>query len=231
MNIADNYPNFEDFCKNEFKTLEYLRSRTILKDYSELETSISNYYNEYFGLLKNNENFDFNFHCDFTMEVEGHFHKIIVGANVKMNYSECSYFLAVVGKDGDNDKLIRKFHFDYAIPSTSTNQKVPIYHLQYGGELSPAIGELGISGSKLDSWLSLPRLNFYPVNLALLLDTLFCEFRTEETNKVVENSEWRSLIFKNEELLTKNYFCNIYTHLNSQNHKRDNLLRDFCYGD
>lgn len=230
MTIAQNYPTFSEFWKNEIKTLEYLQSRTLLKDYSELANSINMSYNEYFSKRKKNEIFDFKFHCSFTMEIENHLHEVIIGANVLANYAECSYFLAIVGKDEDSDKLIRKFHFDYAAPVNDTRQKVPVFHLQYGGQLSPKTGESGKKGDKLDTWLSLPRLNFFPINLALLLDTMFCEFRTVDTHKIVEDNDWRSLIYDNELLLTRNYFNNIYNHLNSQNHKKGNLLRDFCYG-
>lgn len=230
MSISNNYPTFQDFWKNEFKTLEYLRSRTLLKDYSDLADSINTTYLEYFSKNKKNEVDDFKFHCAFTMEIENHFHEVIIGANVLVDYMECSYFLAIVGKDDDKDKLIRKFHFDYAIPQNETRQNVPVFHLQYGGQLSPKTGEEGFTGDKLDTWLSLPRLNFFPVNLAILMDTMFCEFRTVETNKIVQDNDWRSLIYNNELLLTRNYFNNIYNHLNSQDHKKGNLLRDFCYG-
>ena len=90
--------------------------------------------------------------------------------------------------------------------------------------------EDGMVADKLDTWLSLPRLNFAPVNLAILLDIAFCEFKSDETNNIVEDSNWRALILKNEKLLTFNYFTSIKTHIDSANYNKDKLIRDFCYG-
>jgi len=228
MKIEQNYPSFIAFRENEINTLNFLNTRPILKQYETLTNTIQTSYLENFSKAKKYPNSDFVFHCDFEMDVEGHKHIVIVGANVLYGFSICSYFLAVVDKE--NTELIRKFHFDFALPSISTTNKVPTFHLQYGGKMSPQLVELGFNSDKLDHWLSLPRLNFSPINLALLLDMLFCEFRTEETNKIVEDPDWRSLIYINEKFISCNYFENIYRHITSSAYKKETLLRDFCYG-
>jgi hypothetical protein len=226
MKIFDNQPGYNDFVKNEVDTLTWLKTRAFFKDYSELANIVDQAHLEYASKLKKGNLLHFDFHAEFEMEVEHAFRYVIIGANVTQNFNECSFFLAVTEKD-DRAKLIRKFHFDYADKANPTLQNVPSFHLQYGGQPSPRM--TAMDTSKLDSWLSLPRLNLYPMNLALLLDMTFCEFRTKETNAIVESSEWRQLIFKNEDFLSKNFYENIYSHLNSR-HKIDYLLRDFCYG-
>lgn len=230
MSTAIDFPDFDAFCANEFRTLEYLNARRLFKDYTELANSINQSYLEYFAQNKEGVFKDFNFHSDFDMEVQNHLHKVIIGANVKKGFDECSYFLAVAGKDKHEKKLVRKFHFDYAIAGNATTQPVPTFHCQYGGELSPQLGNMELSGKRLDSWLSVPRLNYFPVNLALLLDILFCEFRTQETNLIVEDPEWRTLIYNNESLVTLRYLNNIQAHISSQQYTRNKLIRDFCYG-
>ena len=234
MKINHNHPSFDDFKKNEVKTLQYINARgLILKDFPELLSKIQQSYNENKGKVSKN-NFNFIFHADFNMSIEGSQHRVILGANLEGNYSLCSYFLAVVGKGPDSAELIRKFHFDYALPPVSASTKIkqpsPIYHLQYGGKPSPEITALGINDNKIDHWLSLPRLIYSPVNFAILLDILFCEFRTEETHKIVENPDWRALIFNNENFLTKSYYAGIRDHMVSGGYKKENLVRDFCYG-
>jgi hypothetical protein len=231
MKINKGYPKFNSFTSNELQTLQYIKTRGLLSKYLDLNNTIELAFYDLQAQLKKNPNSNFTFHCDFEMTVETHNHRVIIGANVINDYSLCSYFLAIVGKDDDNKKLIRKFHFDFALPSIATKQRVPVFHLQYGGTLSPEIIDAGLSGEKLDEWLSVPRLSYSPVNLALLLDILFCEFKTEETNHLIQGDLWRKLIFDNEIFLTKNYFNNISEHINSASYKKENLLRDFCYGD
>jgi len=231
MTIDQNYPKFPDFTHNELQSLQFIQTRGLLIKYPELASAIDLSFYKLRNDLKTNPQTDFIFHCNFEMTVEKHSHRVIIGANVTTGYSLCSYFLAIVGKEEDEDKLIRKFHFDFALPSIGTRQRVPIFHLQYGGALSPQIVDSGLTGVKLDEWLSVPRLTYSPINLALLLDILFCEFKTEETNKLIEGDLWRELIYKNENFLTANYFKNIHEHIRSPAYKKENLLRDFCYGE
>lgn len=230
MNIIHKYPTSSNFIKNEVKTLEFIISRGLLNKYVDLNSTIQNLYYQYNAKLKKESKFDFLLHANFKMEIEGHNHEVVIGANVLNDFSICSYFLAIAGKNDDEKKLIRKFHFDYALPTIATLQKVPIFHLQYGGKASPEMGNLGLCGDKLDGWLSLPRLNFAPINLALLLDTLLCEFRTVSTNEIVESSEWRSLIYHNESFLLSSYFENIAAHIKSSKFNKNSLVRDFYYG-
>jgi len=222
------YPNSAEFKKNEVKTLQYLQARTrLLKNYSGLSTAISTAYFKYKS--KKDTDFDFNFHVEFDMVVQDSFHKVIVGANVMGDFEMCTYFLAIVGKDDDSEKVIRKFHFDFAKPSIPTEQAVPTFHLQYGGKLNGEFGDY--SDTYLSKWLSVPRLNFSPVNIALLLDTLFCEFDTKETNEIVQDSDWRSLIYDNEKFISSIYYNAISEHINSGRYLPNNLIRDFCYND
>lgn len=230
MRIYNNHPSYDDFITNEVRTLEFITNYGLFKYYGDLNNLIYYAYQDYSGRLKRGSLSNFNFHSKFSIEVEGSVHEVLIGAIVATDFSECSYSLAILDTKEPN-QLIRKFHFDYAIPSHNPKQKVPSYHLQYGGKMSPKMKEEGLDDSKLDHWLSLPRLNFHPINLALLLDVMLCEFRTLETNKISEDPNWRSLIFANEKMLTCNYYKNAADHISSAAYKKEKLLRDFCYGD
>lgn len=137
--------------------------------------------------------------------------------------------MAITDRENE-EELIRKFHFDFAHPKNPTRQPVPIFHLQYGGKMTPYMKKAGLNDSKLDHWLSVPRLSFSPINLALLLDMTFCELRTVQTRKIVETQEWRTLIFSNEKFLLINYYTSIADHCAGASYTNKNLIRDFCYG-
>lgn len=220
------HPSSTAFKQNELKTLQYLIARRrLLKDYSVLAEAINTAY--YVCLSKKNEDFDLDFHVEFDMEVQDAFHKVVIGAYLTGDFEMCTYFLAVLGKDDESEEVIRKYHFDYAKPSIPTKQPVPTYHLQYGGELSKHFENR--KDTHLSNWLSVPRLTYSPINLALLLDLMFCEFNTPETRRVVQDTEWRTLILHNEEFLTHQYYSSIYQHFTSGNYSKTSLIRDYCY--
>jgi hypothetical protein len=222
------HPNSSEFKLNELKTLQYLNARKrLLKNYSGLADALSVAYFKYQS--KKAGAFDFDIHVEFDMEVQKDFHKVVIGAYVTGDFDMCTYSLAVFGKDDESDEVIRKYHFDYAKPATATDQPVPTYHLQYGGELSHHYEAK--KDTHLSSWLSVPRLTYSPINLALLLDLLFCEFNTLETDKVVQDRDWRNLIFNNEQFLTNQYYSSIYQHMMSQQYSLTSLIRDYCYND
>ena len=230
MNTSSNHISFNEFVANEVKTLEFIITRGCLKkSFKDLNQAIEYAYLDFESDLKKGRLVHFDFHAEFEMKVENKNRSILLGANVKSDFQECSYFLAMTSAD-DKKQLIRKFHFDYARKDIFTAQDVPLFHLQYGGKMSPRMITDGFVDEKLDNWLSLPRLNFSPINLALLLDIMLCEFQTLESVKVAQSDLWRDLIFKNEKLLSKNYFKNICDHLQSPAYKKTYLLRDFCYG-
>ena len=154
--------------------------------------------------------------------------RIVIEAQIKHNFSLVSYVLSICENNEPPFHLIRKFHFDYAIPNPKEDPK-PVYHIQYGGELSPQLETLEIDVAEMQPWLSTPRIRFYPFNLALLLDMVFNEFRSDETVSIVERSEWRDFIKTNEEIVLKPFYEGVANFLNGS-HSSNYLLRDFYYG-
>ncbi len=233
MSISKGYPNPIELKKNERETLQFLHTRSVIeKQFADLARKARLHYYDLADpkKLKNN---DIDFSAKMEISIQGEIKQLYVGANLRSvpearNSSRHEMVSYSIGICNGHD-LIRKFHFDYAIPGQKTNQDVPVFHFQYGGELSPYLAELGISDTKIEPWLSVPRLNYQPVTLALLLDIVFCEFRTDETNKIVEDSNWRALVRKNEELVVKQYYENIASFMGSGKY-RNCLIRDYCYG-
>jgi hypothetical protein len=216
-----------EFKQNEIKTLEYIDSRGFFySDFADLATAINVTYNKYRGIKK--EKFDFYFVSDFEIEIESSNYRIVVHAELSGDYEFTTYSIGICG-DNNSNELIRRFHFDYDHNNLRKKQKAFISHLQYGGKSGIGFSGTQYNTNNIEDWLSEPRLNFPPVNLALLLDIIFCEFPNDKTNKITENPDWRSLILNNEEFILKQYFKSISNHIGSDRHNKYNLVRDICY--
>lgn len=226
MNIYQ-YPNYLDFIKNEKSTLAFLMRAPFLQNsFNEIAHCAEiSFYNL---PQKNLKESDFSFGCNFNIEIENSIRKIAIEAIVRPNFSLVSYVLSICENNETPFRLIRKFHFDYALPNKNESRK-PIYHIQYGGELTPELRLLNTEIKDLQPWLSSPRIRYYPINLALLLDMVFNEFRSDETNGIINRPEWRNFIKNNEDTILKPFYNRIVNFLNSD-HKSNNLLRDFYYG-
>ncbi|MCK9204428.1 MAG: hypothetical protein M0P58_08365 [Bacteroidales bacterium] len=220
-----------DFKINEIKTLEYIYTRGFFEDtYTELHNAIYASYSRFCAPIfkSGKKTFDFSFVSDFDIEIEGRIHKIIIHAEVLGNYNFVSYSIGISHKD-DSTELIRRFHFDYDHDKIRTNQKAFISHLQYGGNCGTGFSGTLFRTANIEPKLSVPRFNFPPMNLALLLDIVFCEFQNESTKKITENPDWRSLIKENEVFILKRYFNSISNHIGSPRHNKETLVRDICY--
>ncbi|MEP7198102.1 MAG: hypothetical protein ABI851_16410 [Saprospiraceae bacterium] len=219
------------FKQNEICTIEYIFNHGFFEStYTELSSAVTSTYSKYNvrDFKNGRKNFDFDFVSDFDIEIEGHLHRIIIHAQVNGNYDFMSYSLGIAGR-GNSKDLIRRFHFDYDHDKKRINQKAFISHLQYGG-----IGGAGFSGvifntNNIEPKLSLPRLIYPPINLALLLDMVFCEFQNDSAKKIIENPDWRALVMKNEIFILKTYYNSISNHIESSRHNKETLVRDICY--
>lgn len=234
MSISRGYPNPIELKQNERETLKFLSTQPeISKQFPDLASEAYLHYTQLIdGKKLQNINIDFNSSLDIS--IENKIKKLFVGANLRSvreqrnlyGHEMVSYSIAICR----GQELIRKFHFDYSVPGIVTNQDVPVFHFQYGGKLSPHLQKIKIDDTKIESWLSVPRFNHQPVTLALLLDLIFCEFRTRETEKISEEPKWRALVRKNEELVVTQYYRNIADFIGSDKYNSDCLIRDYCNG-
>jgi hypothetical protein len=156
-------------------------------------------------------------------------------------YNMVTYSFALCSRHSGacKNRLIKKFHIDFTpTPNTDRPPLHPVFHLQSPGKLSPMLRKYGLKDNHLEPGLSEPRLCSAPTTIALLTDFLLREFggnHTSPLTKLTENSEWQSLIRKNEELVLKPYYdaCNGFFR-NRESRKdpeRHQLFsQDFVYG-
>lgn len=108
-----------------------------------------------------------------------------------------------------NPLVLRKFHFDVTSAVASQRQEHPISHLQYCGTMIPFMAVNGYPDSQLrqmHSKLSEPRLFFWPMSLAYLLEICFREFPDSRSKKFRETNEWRGLLHESERLIMHPFF-------------------------
>lgn len=228
MSINKNHPTYPDFLKNELKTLEFLSSPFIASSIYELSTSAQVISAKYLNINKRHlNNSKFEFHTNFDLVIEGKLRRIVIEATANPSYNFVTYYMAICGTPNQPYSLLRKIHFDYALPDSSSPK--PVYHIQYGGEASPYLKNLEIDVKVLNPWLSSPRINFTPINLALFLDIVFYEFQSVETIKIINQQPWKNLIMENEITMLKPYYLNVSDFL-KKHHKSSFLLREYYYG-
>lgn len=232
MTINDNHPNFFKFIRNEHKTLLFLQNNTFVGSklnslYVSAKKAIALFPKLEDKYLKN---FSFLFDCDLEISIENRIRKLIIECQVTPNFDLVNYVVSICDKCDGDYSIMRKFHFDYAPLSINDREKKPIYHMQYGGKASPALINLNVNLDSIFPFLSTPRLFHYPVNLAILLDMIFTEFKSEPTEMLIKDDRWKKLIKENEDELLVPYIKNIGRFVTSGNHKNDYLIRDFYYG-
>jgi hypothetical protein len=239
MTIDKFYPEPRSLLKCEIDTLKFLKSNLFFcQEMEQLAADADKNYSFYSALLKkirHHKKLNFRFESVLNITIDGRKGYAYTGAKIvfsdKKNFKEISYYMAICEQKNDNLKprIIRKFHFDYAPICNSQKRPHPIFHLQYGGELPPMLSDMDIDDSHLDAWLSEPRLCYYPLSLALLINIILKEFPDDRKLKLIETPEWRAIIRKNEELLLRPFFKECYDFLSKGNHRKL-FINDFYYG-
>ncbi len=225
------HPTYLDFIKREKKTLNWLKdSPRINSQFPNIAKSADV---SYYNLPSKDKDLGktsllFNSCFELFIARENRNVLIILDIQVTKNFGVSNYVLSISDNVTQPYNLVRKFHFDY-INSFDETEPKPSFHLQYGGLATPSLTNMGINTTHLDPWLSNPRICSYPINLALLIDSIFCEFISIETKAIVETSEWRQLVKENEDALLKPYIRNL-NHFINGSHSSGFLIRDCLYG-
>jgi hypothetical protein len=140
--------------------------------------------------------------------------RLLVAATIEQQknstYGNISYALAVCRIRSNHPSILRKFHFDItASADRNRRQEHPISHLQYCGGMIPFMGKMGLRQAQLQQMhvkLSEPRIFFWPMSLALLIDMAFHEFPDTKSAMFRGSPEWRGIIRKNEKLLLRPFY-------------------------
>jgi len=235
MKVDEQYPLAAVFLRNELETLRYIKDSSMFeKHYNQLSRDATVKYFKLHSSMKKLQSFNFVSEIDICLDRKSsRTGKAVIGADVEINsehYEKVSYFLAICEDKNPQSRLVRKYHFDYDLYDPKGRQPHPVFHLQYAGKLSAYLDTLNLDHAHIDSWLSEPRLFYMPMSLALLLNLVLKEFNTEVTQKIIESSEWRQVIRKNEELLLAPYFKSCHNYMAGFGNSNNLLTTDYLYG-
>ncbi len=199
-------PSPVEFKKLELATLNFLKSNaTIQARFSQLSNDANLAYHR---IEKASGGYDFESFVDVTLE--GQNRRVFLGGRVEVKnnaHDNISYYLGVSKYRSRGCKLIRKIHFDYQ-PHSGHGEK-PIFHLQYGGELSPLLKAFNCNDQLLQSYESKPRIPFMPMSLALLINILLFESQDLACSQVSGRREWQDLVTTNESTFWSPFFTQL----------------------
>lgn len=159
---------------------------------------------------------------------------VLIELKTNGSYSNVTYCLAVCRLPSLS--ILRKFHFDVTtIDDTSKRrlQQHPQCHLQYCGEMIPHMARMGCRQTQLEQMhpsLSEPRIFFWPMSLALLIDMALHEFPDDRSKKFRASSEWRGLVRNQETLVLRPFYQKCVDVIVDTKSKNRTLADEFYIG-
>jgi len=226
LDLSEFYPSPDDLIKSEIAVLNYLRDEPYINDkHSQFARDASKYYDQNRNLRSG---FAFNSYFDL-LHAPMHRNKtargrqggrtpnarLMVSALIELDngaFSNVTYCLAILRIRFNRFTLLRKFHFDVVSKGDSSQRRLqehPRSHLQYCGGMVPGMATMGCRQTQLDQmypWLSEPRIFFWPMALALLIDMALHEFPDPRSAKFRKNPEWRGLVRRQEVLVLRRFY-------------------------
>lgn len=230
--INNKYPDPIQLKKLEQRTFIYLKSsKAVISKFLDL-SSKSGIQADMLSSSKKLEKTDIDFESFFDIDMRKIKYRISLGSKIMHDYSQVTYYLVVgefKSKKALKPCLRRKYHFDYDMERNIKNH--PVFHLQYGGTMSPGLNEYSDSyNSVLYPALSEPRLLYTPMTLSILLNQVFGEFQCEDTRKIYEHDIWKDIVKTNEETVLKPYFAQCTEFFNNHHASARLFTREFCFG-
>ena len=216
IELSDFYPSPAELISNEVSVLDYLRSNPYIKEkHPQVARDAHSYYERN---RIGNSSFTFNTHFDVVHSAGSRKTgsvantRLTVSAGVwanKAQFTNITYCLSVCRVRKDRVTILRKFHFDIAAGAPGRSQPHPRCHLQYCGTMLPYMSKIGCRDAQLaqmQPWLSEPRIFFWPMALALLIDLALHEFPDQSSAKFRADSYWRQLVRNQEILLLQPFY-------------------------
>lgn len=199
MTIDEWYPEPQKVLKCERETLGFLKDdQTVQSHFYELANAADIYYYK----TKDSKGIPFRFESHFDISTKDWKGYANISSEIVPQDGNCfksvSYNLTIYEKNETSGKILRKFHFDYAPSRINHKNPHPVFHLHYGGRLFGKLKNMKLTDNHLYPGFDGPRLCYYPISLALLINFILMEFPDEINKKFLEKSEWRKLIRKNE---------------------------------
>jgi hypothetical protein len=230
MDLTDFYPPPGDLLKSELSVLDYLRFNPYIKEsHPQVAEAAGIYYPKNKGSQSGfvfHSYFDI-WHAPLGSETAAAGSqrrpkpnaRLTVSALIELRkcaFANVSYCLSVCRIESTSPcarvTILRKFHFDVTVAGELIErrfQQHPQCHLQYCGKMVPYMEEVGCRATQLEQmhpWLSEPRIFFWPMSLALLIDMALHEFPDQGSAKFRADSYWRGLIRKQEALVLRPFY-------------------------
>lgn len=197
-------PRYSEFVKIEQRTLVHIRNELAKrKTFARAAADV-------YKTLGSHDKQSFNFSTSWDVEYMNTNCRIFIGALIRKYPSHdkicwMTHYLSIAENTDTTWRILRKFHFDYV-----TQDKMhPCFHLQYGGELPPAMNIDGIEDKHIEPLLPKvrqPRIFFTPVTIALLMNMLFYEFQSDDIDIIREGLAWQKIIRDNERDILVRYY-------------------------
>lgn len=218
MQPLDFYPPPARLLSSERDVLRFLMTNTYITDkHATFAEDAKKYYNrnktdrtgfEFFSY------FDVR-HSEMPGKARSPNLRLVVTALIELKneatYSNVSYCLAVCRMKA-KFPILRKFHFDVTVTSgagQARRQQHPVSHLQYCGKMIPGMKDMGCQEVQLNQMhpsLSEPRVFFWPMSLALLIDMALHEFPDRHSLSFRGSREWRGIVRKQETLVLRPFY-------------------------
>lgn len=174
--LSEIYPEPQDLIANEVATLNFLRNNQYFcQEHSQFASDAG----VVWGQIGYQRSFQFESYLDLRHSDKPM--RLFLGGRVvpkgpkSKAYDEITYGLVVCRCRARRSSILRKYHFDVALPTARSRQRKFLFHLQYCGTLSPYLCKQGLTAAQikpLHPLLSEPRLFFWPMSLALLLGSV-----------------------------------------------------------
>ena len=251
MDLSDFYPTPEGLIESEIAVLGHLRASTYIKERHPQVTQAAE--QSYFQNKASRSGFQFNTHFDIWHKQmypeKGAFGpfgvprtnaRLAISALIELTgrkFTNVSYCLSVcklkLAYPATPSKIVRKFHFDVtALNETGAHRRQPHpqCHLQYCGEMVPYMRLIGCTDAQLSHmhpWLSEPRIFFWPMSLALLIDMALHEFPDQGSAKFRADSRWRDLVRGQETLVLRPFYRKCIEIITYSSQKNQTLAEAF----
>lgn len=248
MELSEFYPKASKLIESEIAVLNHLRNDPYIKEnHSHFALNANQYY------TRNRENYLRGFEFVSYFDVyhppmqkstglnkkkgkQGPNTRVFLGARLELeeqSFSNVTYCLAICRIKSARITILRKFHFDVTVAGVKASdgiQEHPRCHLQYCGEMVPEMTKMGCTEAQLEQmhpWLSEPRIFFWPMSLALLIDMALHEFPDQRSKKFRSSKEWRSLVRKQESLVLRPFYQKCVDVIADKNGKNRTLADEF----
>src|SRR5215831_2949498 len=128
LTINKKHPKFIKFLKNEKKTLEWIgHNKYVTANFANLAQSALKAAST-FPKEKHLSTHKYEFNCQLDLFIENQSRRTYVEIVVEEDFKLASYSLSIFNSTTEPLEIIRKIHFDYAMPSPNMKEPKPVYH-------------------------------------------------------------------------------------------------------